>query len=70
MRGGNLAHLILQDVGMRAVQHAGNASVEARGVLAESRAAPSRFDTDHRHRLVVQKLVEQSDGVAPPPDAG
>src|SRR3546814_11364900 len=48
MRLGDLAVVVLEEIGAVAVEHAGYAAVEARGVGAGRDPAPRRFDAEHR----------------------
>src|SRR5262249_909770 len=66
----DLTVVVLQDVGPRALQHAGASTVEPRGVLSEARADASGFDSYHLHLFIAEKLVEQTDRIAAASDAG
>ena len=67
---GDLAIVILQHVAVGALQHAGDAAVEARGVIAERFAAAAGFDADESHVFVFDKGGEDADGVGAAADAG
>src|SRR5690242_8746518 len=72
MRLSDLPIRVLQHVTHRALQYTGTSaarSVESRSVLAQLVAAAARFDTDHPHRLVVQKRMKQADRVRAAADA-
>src|ERR1019366_10221825 len=69
MRLGDLAEFVLQRHRPRAVQNAKRPAAEARCVLAEGWTAPSRFNADESNRIVLQHLVEETDGVRSAADA-
>src|ERR1700753_49312 len=76
MGGSDLAVFVLQDVGVRALQHAGTRTckalrgAEARGVVADFFAAAAGFDADHFYVGVAQESVEEADRVRTAADAG
>src|SRR3546814_10908873 len=70
MRLGDLAVVVLEEIGAVAVEHAGYAAVEARGVGAGRDPAPRRFDAEHRYLRVVEERVEQPDRVRSAADRG
>src|SRR5487761_1734848 len=70
VRGEHLAVLILHEVAVRTVQHAGTAAVQRRRMFLGVEAAPGRLDTDQAHVAVVEEGGEHADRVAAPADAG
>ena len=70
VRLGDLAVIVLQQVGAVAVQHAGSAAGEAGGVLVGIEAAAGGLDTHQAHVGIVQEGVEQAHGVGPAADRG
>ncbi len=70
MRLGDLAFLVLQQIGAVAVQHAGAAAGQRRGMLAGLDALAARLDADDAHALVVEEGMEQAHGVRAAADAG
>ena len=66
---GNLAVLILQQIGLVAVQDAGRAAGQAGGMLL-LQALARRLDTEHLDVGIVEEGVEQADGVAAAADRG
>ena len=70
MRQCDLAGFVLQHVRVSSLQHAGRAAAETGGVIAQFFAAPSGFDADQFDFLVLDELVENSDGVRAAADAG
>ena len=70
MRLGDLAFLVLQEIGAIAVQHAGPAAGQRRGMLARLDAAARRLDADDAHALVVEEGMEQAHRVRAAADAG
>ena len=70
MRRQNVAGLVLQHQAARAVQHAGRAAGESRGVIAGRDAAAAGLDADQSHALVVDERVEDAHRIAAAADAG
>ena len=76
MGGGDLAVIVLQHIGVSALEDAGSRAGEtlvggqARGVFAKTLAAAAGLDTNHFHVRVIEKFVEQADGVRAATDAG
>src|SRR3546814_5908542 len=70
MRLGDLAVLVLQQIGLVAMEDAGASAGKAGGMLAGLDPAPGRFDSDHLYLRVIEERVEQADGVRSPADAG
>src|SRR5690348_997670 len=76
MRRGDLAVLVLQNVGVgtledaRARAHKTLVRGEARGVLAKLSAAAAGLDANHFHIGVGQELVKQADGIRAAANAG
>ena len=67
---GDLAVVILQDVGVGALQNAWCATTEARGVIAEVRTAATGFDADEANVFVRDKFEKCTDRVGAATDAG
>ena len=67
---GGLAVVVLEDVGERAVEDAGAAGAECRGVLAEGGAAAAGFQADELDGRVGDEGSEDTGGVAAAADAG
>src|SRR5207247_500068 len=65
-----LAVVVLEDVAVAAVQYAGGAETQGRGVLAAVRAAAAGLDADQRDRRIVGERGEDARGVGPAADAG
>jgi hypothetical protein len=63
VRERNLTGCVLKDVREGALENAGEASVETRGVIAELLATTSGFDTNELYTLVLEELVENADCV-------
>lgn len=63
MRLGDLAVLVLEQIGAVAVQDAGRAAGQAGGMLAGLDAVPGGLDADHRHIGIVEERMEQPDRV-------
>ena len=61
--------LVLQHERARALQHAGAAAGEPRGVATGDDAFAAGLDADQPHALVVEEAVEDADGVAAAADA-
>src|SRR5205814_10014164 len=76
MRFGDLAVFVLQNVGVRPLQHTGPSATETlvrsqpRRVLTECGATAAGFDTNHFHARVAQKLMKEADGVRAAANAG
>ncbi len=70
MRQRDLAVRILQHVAVGALQHAGSAPAETRGMLAGSVTAAAGFDPYQLHVVIRHERVENSDGVAASAHAG
>ena len=66
----DLAVVVLQQIAARAVQHAGRAAGEARGMFAQFVAAAAGFDADQLHAVVLDERMEDADGIAAAADAG
>ena len=66
----DLAVLVLEDVGVGAVEDARGASRQRGAVLAGVEAQTARLDAHHAHARVVHELVEHADGVAAGAHAG
>src|SRR5262249_9491326 len=64
MYRGSLAVLVLQDVAETAVQHAGLAVAQRRGVVAGAAPAPARLDADQLDGAVGHERVEHAGRVA------
>ena len=65
----DLAVLILQQIGAVAVQHAGLAGAQRRGVLAALQPVARGLDADQAHRLFGNVGIENADGVGAAADA-
>ncbi len=76
MSGGDLAVLVLQHVGVSALEDAGARTGEtlvggqACGVFAKTLAAAARLDAHHFYVRVLEKFVEEADRVGAATDAG
>src|SRR5438132_14352602 len=76
MRCGDLAVFVLQNVGVRPLQHTGPSATETlvrsqpRGMLAEFTATSARFDANHFHTRIAQKLMKEADGIRAAANAG
>src|SRR3546814_17514589 len=68
MRLGDLAVVVLEEIGAVAVEHAGYAAVEARGVGAGRDPAPRRFAAEHRRLRVFEGRGEKPHPVRSHPD--
>ncbi len=66
----DLAVLIGQQPCLGALQNAEASALKTRGMASLDDAFTARFDADHFHAFVLEKGVEQADGVAAPTDAG
>ena len=69
MRGLNLAELILQNVGLRSLQHAERTALEPRRMFLRQDAFAARLDAEHLHRCVVEERIEQANGIRAAADA-
>src|SRR3546814_7818322 len=69
-RVGDLAVVVLQQVGAVAVQHARPPAGERGRVLSARNAVAGRLDADDAHALVVEEGMEQADGAGAAADAG
>ena len=66
----DLAVVVLQQQRIRALQHAGPAVGERRGVVAELLARAARFDADDLHRRVADERMEHADRIRAAAHAG
>ena len=66
----DLPVLVLQQQRIAALQHAGRAVGERRGVLAEARAAAARLDADDLHAAIRHERMEHADRIRAAADAG
>src|SRR5207244_12574891 len=66
----NLAFFVGEQKSFRSLQHAKPAALKTRGVLATPNSFATRFDADHPHMSILQKRMEQTEGVATAADAG
>src|SRR5262249_49210170 len=75
MRGSDLSVVVLQNVCVCALKHAGPCSREAlvcreaRSVLSKLSPAPTGLDANHLDARIAQKLVEQANGIRAPSNA-
>ena len=69
MRRLDVAVLVLQHERARALQHAGDAAREARGVTARRDRLAAGLDADQPHLRVVDERIEDADRVAAAADA-
>jgi len=65
-----LTKLILENVGLRSLQHAQRAALKTRSVFLRLDAFATRLDTEHLYAGVFEERVEQTDGVRAAADAG
>ena len=70
MRQLDVAVIVLQDEGARALQDAGAAAGEPRRVAARRNPLAAGLDADQPHARIVDERVEDADGVAAAADAG
>src|ERR1700746_3569119 len=63
MCGGDLPMAILQNVGIRALQDARQATPETCSMLSQLLAAPAGFYADQLYSFVAEKFVKDSHGV-------
>src|SRR3546814_3215641 len=70
MRLGDLAVLVLQQIGLVAVEHARTPARKACRMLSGFKPVASRFHAHHAHSGVIQKGVEHADGVRSAAHAG
>ncbi len=66
----NLPVLVLQQIAVSALQHAGGAAAKARRVLAECVAAAAGLHADQVRRQVRNERVKEADGIAAAAHAG
>src|SRR5208283_449788 len=69
VRERDLARSILQHIRVSSLQNARRPAAKARSMFAQSRAAPTGFDSNQRDFLVFKKVVEDADRVRPSPNA-
>ena len=69
VRGDDLSVLVVHHVRSTAVEHAGRASVERRGVATLAQPLATRLDADHVHFVVVHEREEEAHGVGAAADA-
>jgi hypothetical protein len=62
---GDLAVLVLKQIGLVAMQNARHAAGQAGGMLVGVHAMAACLDADHLDRGIVEEGVEQADGVRP-----
>ncbi len=67
---GNLAMLVLQQIGLVTMQNTGQSGAERRGVFAGLDAETGGFNADNADRFVFKEWVEQPQCITPPTDAG
>src|SRR5262245_43510712 len=70
MRELDVASLILKHEGSRSLQHAGAATGKTRGVSSRGDTLAAGLDTNQSHVAVLEKAVEDADGVAATADTG
>ena len=70
MHIGRLSVIVLENVRHASVQNTGFARAQARSVLAERRAASTRFHADQSHRHIIAERRKNSGGVRPAAYAG
>ncbi len=67
---GDLAVVILQDIGIGSLEDARCSAAEACSVLSETRAAATGFDADEADVFIRNELVKGADGVGAAADTG
>ena len=66
----DLPVIILQDIGLRAVQNADPTCRQRGSVFAGCQPLPGRLDPDEPHVAVIYEWIEDADGIAAAADAG
>ncbi len=66
----DLASIVLQEVRVGALQHAGASAVEAGGVAAQRRATAARLDADQPDTRLIDKVIERANRIGPATHAG
>src|SRR5438105_851003 len=65
----NLAGVVLQNVGISSLQHARRPTTETCSMFAELLPTPTGLHANESHLLILEKLVENADGVGASADA-